>query len=42
MDRIAAAKAELSEHVKAIVAGANVQEDSPIRMYLPKLSVKFS
>ncbi|MGB7156598.1 MAG: hypothetical protein WBD40_00945 [Tepidisphaeraceae bacterium] len=42
MDRIAAAKAELSEHVKAIVSGTNVQEDSPIRMYLPKLSVKFS
>lgn len=42
MDRIAAAKAELSEHVKAILSGTNVQEDSPIRMYLPKLSVKFS
>jgi hypothetical protein len=42
MDRIATAKAELSEHVKAILSGTNVQEDSPIRMYLPKLSVKFS
>jgi hypothetical protein len=42
MDRIATAKAELSEHVKAILAGANAQEDSPIRMYLPKLSVKFT
>jgi len=41
MDRIAAAKAELSEHVKSILSGTNVQEDSPIRMYLPKLSVKF-
>lgn len=42
MDRIATAKAELSEHVKAILTGANAQEDSPIRMYLPKLSVKFT
>lgn len=42
MDRIATAKAELSEHVKAILAGTNAQEDSPIRMYLPKLSVKFT
>ncbi len=42
MDRMAAAKAELSEHVKAILSGTNVQEDSPIRMYLPKLSVKFA
>ncbi len=42
MDRISTAKAELSEHVKAILSGTNVQEDSPIRMYLPKLSVRFS
>ncbi len=42
MDRIVTAKAELSEHVQAILAGANAQEDSPIRMYLPKLSVKFN
>lgn len=42
MDRIETAKAELSEHVKAILSGTNVQEDSPIRMYLPSLSVKFS
>ena len=42
MDRIAAAKAELSDHVRAILSGTNAQEDSPIRMYLPQLSVKFS
>ncbi len=41
-DRLASAKAELSEHVKAIISGSSAQEDSPIRMYLPKLSVKFS
>ncbi|MCI0659680.1 MAG: hypothetical protein L0220_01265 [Acidobacteria bacterium] len=41
MDRIVSAKAELTEHVKAILSGTNTQEDSPIRMYLPKLSVKF-
>lgn len=41
MDRIGSAKAELVEHVKAILSGTNAQEDSPIRMYLPKLSVKF-
>lgn len=41
MDRIASAKNELVEHVKAIMSGANAQEDSPIRMYLPKLTVKF-
>ena len=41
-DRIASAKAELSDHVKAILSGTNAQEDSPIRMYLPKLSVKLS
>jgi hypothetical protein len=41
MDRIASARAELSEHVKAILSGTNAQEDSPIRMYLPNLSVKF-
>jgi hypothetical protein len=42
MDRIGSAKAELTEHVKAILAGTNTQEDSPIRMYLPKLNVKFT
>ena len=41
MDRMASARAELAEHVKAIVSGSNTQEDSPIRMYLPRLSVKF-
>jgi hypothetical protein len=40
MDRIASAKAELLEHVKALMAGAKNQEESPITMYLPKLSVK--
>ena len=42
MDRITSARAELSDHVKAILAGQNAQEDSPIRMYLPKLSVRFT
>lgn len=41
MDRIASAAAELSDHVKVILSGQNLQEDSPIRMYLPRLSVKF-
>lgn len=42
MDRIASAKAELHEHVKALLSGAKNQEESPITMYLPKLSVKMS
>ncbi|QDT64871.1 hypothetical protein [Calycomorphotria hydatis] len=40
MDRIVSAKAELHEHVKALLSGAKNQEESPITMYLPKLSVK--
>jgi hypothetical protein len=40
MDRIATAKAELLEHVKALMAGSKNQEESPITMYLPKLSVR--
>ena len=40
MDRIASAKAELHEHVKALLSGAKNQEESPITMYLPKLTVK--
>ncbi len=42
MDRIASAKAELHEHVKALLSGAKNQEESPITMYLPKLSVRMS
>jgi hypothetical protein len=42
MDRIASAKAELSEHVKSLLEGGGSQEESPITMYLPKLSVKVS
>jgi hypothetical protein len=34
------AKAELGEHVKALLSGAKNQEESPITMYLPKLVVK--
>jgi len=37
MDRINSAKAELAEHVKALLSGT--AEDSPITMYLPKLKV---
>ena len=40
MDRMESAKAELGEHVKALLSGAKNQEESPITMYLPKLVVK--
>jgi hypothetical protein len=40
MDRLASAKAELSEHVKTLMNGAKGQEESPITMYLPNLVVK--
>ena len=40
MDRMESAKAELGEHVKALLSGAKNQEESPITMYLPKLAVK--
>ncbi len=40
MDRLVSAKAELSEHVKAILDEKGKHEDSPITMYLPNLSVK--
>lgn len=40
MDRIAAAKAELIEHVKALVDSNGAKEESPITMYLPKLQIK--
>jgi hypothetical protein len=40
MDRLASAKAELSEHVKAILEEKGKHEDSPITMYLPNLVVK--
>jgi hypothetical protein len=42
MDRIASAKAELSEHVKALLNSTGKQEESPITMYLPGLSVRIS
>lgn len=42
MDRIASAKAELHEHVKSLLSGTKNQEESPITMYLPKLTVKMS
>lgn len=42
MDRIASARAELSEHVKALLNSTGKQEESPITMYLPGLSVKIS
>jgi hypothetical protein len=40
MDRFIAAKAELAEHVKALLGNAVKKEESPITMYLPNLSVK--
>lgn len=40
MDRIASARAGLLEHVKALMVGSKNQEESPITMYLPSLSVK--
>lgn len=40
MDRIETARAELLEHVKALMTGSKNQEESPITMYLPKLTVK--
>lgn len=42
MDRIASARAELGEHVNALMSGGGKSEESPITMYLPKLSVKMS
>jgi hypothetical protein len=42
MDRIISAKAELSEHVKALLSNNAKQEESPITMYLPTLSVKIA
>jgi hypothetical protein len=40
MDRLESAKAELSEHVKAILEEKGKHQDSPITMYLPNLVVK--
>lgn len=40
MDRVVSAKAELAEHVKAILEEKGKHEDSPIAMYLPHLVVK--
>lgn len=42
MDRLASAKAELAEHVKVLMSGSGKSEESPITMYLPKLTVKLS
>jgi hypothetical protein len=41
MDRLTSAKAELTEHVKALLSNAVKKEESPITMYLPNLSVAF-
>jgi hypothetical protein len=40
MDRVASAKAELVEHVKALMSGSAKNEESPITMYLPGLSIR--
>jgi hypothetical protein len=40
MDRVSSAKAELAEHVKALMSGNAKNEESPITMYLPSLSVR--
>jgi hypothetical protein len=40
MDRLVSARAELSEHVKCLLANNAKKEESPITMYLPTLSVK--
>ncbi len=40
MDRMESARNELAEHVKALLSGSKNQEESPITMYLPKLTVK--
>lgn len=42
MDRIESAKAELTEHVKALLGSSGKHEESPITMYLPNLIVKFT
>lgn len=40
MDRVASAKAELAEHVKALMSGSAKSEESPITMYLPSLNIR--
>lgn len=40
MDRVSSGRAELTEHVKALMGGSAKSEESPITMYLPRLSVK--
>jgi hypothetical protein len=40
MDRVSSAKAELAEHVKALISGNAKNEESPITMYLPSLSIR--
>jgi len=39
MDRFEAARKELKEHVSAITAGAEKQEDNPVSLFLPGLKV---
>ena len=41
MERLISAKAELGEHVKALLNNALKKEESPITMYLQNLAVKF-
>ncbi|WP_051301929.1 hypothetical protein [Sedimenticola selenatireducens] len=40
MDRIASARAELTEHVRALLDSKEKTDESPVSMYLPKLTVK--
>lgn len=40
LPQIASAEAELQEHVRALLSGSRNQEESPITMYLPSLTVK--
>lgn len=40
MDRVSSGRAELTEHVRALMGGSAKSEESPITMYLPRLSVK--
>lgn len=40
MDRVASARAELAEHIKSLLGGNAKSEESPITMYLPRLTIK--
>ena len=42
MDRVEAARKELREHVTAITAGTEKQEDNPMNLFLPGLKVSIS